>query len=150
MIVHIDCGILTAGSRRLARSWMPPLRRIAAIIPTKFHLAELPKLERLDELGLMTGIGRPWSFLASTSTVFLWVLVYILQFESVVAAWNAGDTSELQPPMANFISPLSVVIQLCKADATKREQELLGRSSGTHSRGMETFHDAKERAKDET
>ena len=53
-----------------------------------------------------------------------------MQLESVVASWEAGDHSLLQPTIANLTLPLSMITMLCRKVAGEREVELHMYSGG--------------------
>ena len=70
-----------------------------------------------------------WSFAASSNGVLQTFVAWVLDFESIAAAWAAGDRSRLQPTMANWTTPVSMILRLFRTAVTKREKELLGMTS---------------------
>ena len=97
-----DPGKLDRYIRFALSSWLPPLRHIVAIVPTKLHLAELPGITALEAL-----IGHTSSWLAGSLTaLFSHTISYASQFDAVADAWAAGDYSMLQPAAANYLWPV--------------------------------------------
>jgi hypothetical protein len=121
--------------RLVLYSWLPPLRRMATILPATMHLSELPSIADLEAL---VGDTSSWTN-GSLTGLFPPAADYALQFDAVADAWAAGDYSMLQPAVANFVWIITLTLQICKGRATKRELELLGQSSGSHSMGVQTF-----------
>ena len=67
-----------------------------------------------------------WSFAASSNSLLQTFVAWVLDFESIAAAWAAGDRSRLQPTMANWTTPVSMILRLFRTAVTKREKDLLG------------------------
>ena len=123
--------------RIVLHSWLPPLRRIATILPVTMHLSELPSIADLEAL-----MGDVSSWVGgSLTSLFAPTVDYASQFDAVADAWAAGDYSMLQPAGANFLWIIILTLQICKGRATKRELELLGQSSGSHSMGVQAFRE---------
>ena len=70
-----------------------------------------------------------WSFAASSNALLQTFVAWVLDFESIAAAWAAGDRSRLQPTMANWTTPVSMILRLFRTAVTKREKDLLGMTS---------------------
>ena len=105
-------------------------RAIRIELARQAHLDDGVGIERLEALMPKT-FGITWAAaLGSPNTPLYQACTYARQLESVVARWQSGDHSMLQPVAAYPFMVVGMIILEVKKEAGRKELDLLGQSSG--------------------
>ena len=79
-------------------------------------------------------LGVTWvKAIGSPNVVFHQTCTYVRQLESIVARWQNGEQSILQPMVAYPFMVLTMIQLELKKEAGRKEVELLGQSSGARN-----------------
>ena len=82
---------------------------------------------------MLPGIGRDWSFIPSLTVLFVWLEIYLGQFESLLARWARDEWEVLEPAMPRVHIVLAMVMLHMQKIVGAKELELVGVSSGSWS-----------------
>ena len=88
----------------------------------QFHLAELGKIEALDNM--MPGLGRKWAsaFGGTQTNIFYLMAVYAMEWEVVAARWVQDDHALLQPATPCWIAPTYFAMNLVRDPSVVTQQ----------------------------